>query len=105
MAPRLRRLAIKVLLVVALSAVGAGVTASEARADAPLFYSGTLTENYHNFGACFYTIASACSGWNYWQWSGGKISTTNGSDLIALDSGSAIRGNFGYSPGDLDAHR
>jgi hypothetical protein len=93
-----RQLARRAGLALTLALVLAGFVPQSASADTVVqYYSGTLTENYHNFGRCYYTIASECSGFNYWQWNQANISSANGAVLIAFDRGGEIRGTFGYA--------
>lgn len=93
----------KVVRGILLAGCIAGGSASNASADAYIdwYYTGTLTENYHNFGACYYSIGSACTGWNYWFWSRApaNVNDTNGNNLAALETSSAIRGDF-FGPND-----
>ncbi len=90
--PIRRRLAALVALVCVVGVVG-GASAPPASASHLTYYSGTLTENYHNFGACFYSIGSACSGWNYWTGNGASWAQTNGSNWVGLDDSTSLRGD------------
>lgn len=51
-----------------------------------------MTFNYHNFGRCYYTIGSECSGWNYWERNYGSVYSTNGENFFGLENNSVIRG-------------
>lgn len=84
---RLRRL-------VVLAAVIVAAFAFVAPASATVYFSGNLTENYHNFGRCFYDIGSECSGWNYWVKTTVDADYTDGSYLIAFENDSTIRGDI-----------
>lgn len=57
------------------------------------FFSGNLTENYHNSN-CYYSIGSACSNFHNPTWLQAWPDWTNGSNLVAFDNGSVIRGDF-----------
>lgn len=71
----MRRCAGVVAAVLAALAL-AGFTTEVASATHVTFYSGTMTQNYHNFGRCYYSIASECSGWNYWDWTDALVNST-----------------------------
>lgn len=84
------------LVVSSAAFVLAGLAVEGASADLTIddYFTGTLTENYHNFGSCHYSIASDCSGNNYWVWSQAFLASTNGSNLVAVENDSTIRGDF-----------
>jgi hypothetical protein len=69
------------------------------------YYSGTMTENYHNFGRCFYSIASECTGWNYHVLNRENMYWSSGGDnFIGFDNGSSIRGFTFWLPGDIEIY-
>jgi hypothetical protein len=87
------------LTALALAATALAVPQA-ASADATIrdYYSGTLTENYHNFGRCWFSIASECSGWNYYVWNYMEIESTDGTNLLSFDGGGEMAGKIIYAP-------
>jgi hypothetical protein len=86
-----RLIALLIVLVTAVALSSWQATPSRA-ATITTYYSGTLTENYHNFGACWSSIAYACTGWNYWIWNQMNVAQTNGTNIFCFDN----NGQFCY---------
>lgn len=87
------------LLALTVIVLVCGFSSSQAAAVSYVYYSGTLTENYHNFGRCYYSIGSDCSTRDWWWSTGAYVSAADGSTLVALDNGPTIRGDFAF-PGN-----
>jgi hypothetical protein len=89
------------LLVAALAAVFTAGTAPRASAAWHYYYSGTLTHDNHNFGRCFYSIGSDCTGFMIWQlWNEAVMADMDdGDSLLAFDNNQSIRGIFMWAPG------